>query len=79
MHLSVILNHKAKGQNWNAAFCHINGKSVDFVLVGKESYKIICVIELDDLTHDRSDRKERDEELEHLVGQVSLARISNFE
>jgi len=81
VHLSALLNHKVKGQNWNAAFRHINGKSVDFVLVGKESYKIICALELDDSTHNRADRKERDNEIERIFGEakIPLARISEFE
>lgn len=81
VHLSALLNHKVKGQNWNAAFRHINGKSVDFVLVGKESYKIICAIELDDSTHNRADRKERDNEIERIFDEASipLARIGKFE
>ena len=81
VHLSALLNHKVKGQNWNAAFRHINGKSVDFVLVGKESYKIICAIELDDSTHNRTDRKERDNEIERIFSEakIPLARISKFE
>ena len=81
VHLSALLNHKVKGQNWSAAFRHINGKSVDFVLVGKESYKIICAIELDDSTHDRADRKERDNEIERIFNEakIPLARINKFE
>ena len=81
VHLSALLNHKVKGQNWNAAFRHINGKSVDFVLVGKESYKIICAIELDDSTHNRTDRKERDNEIERIFSEakIPLARIGKFE
>lgn len=81
VHLSALLNHKVKGQNWNAAFRHINGKSVDFVLVGKESYKIICAIELDDSTHLSSDRIARDEEVERIFqnAKIPLARIGKFE
>jgi hypothetical protein len=32
VHLSAILDEKIKGQNWKAAFKHINEKSVDYVL-----------------------------------------------
>jgi len=81
VHLSALLDHKVKGQNWKAAFRHINGKSVDYVLVGKESYRIICAIELDDSTHNRVDRKERDNEIERIFNEakIPLARIGKFE
>ena len=81
VHLSALLDYRVKGQNWNAAFRHINGKSVDFVLIGKESYKVICVIELDDSTHSKPDRIERDVEIERMFKEagIPLARISKFE
>jgi hypothetical protein len=81
VHLSSLLNHKVKGQNWNGAFRHINGKSVDYVLVGKESYKVICAIELDDSTHSRADRIERDNEINRIFheAKIPLARIGKFE
>ena len=81
VHLSALLDYKVKGQNWNAAFRHINGKSVDFVLIGKESYKVVCAIELDDSTHSKPDRKERDIEIERMFkgARIPLARISKFE
>ena len=81
VHLSALLDYRVKGQNWNAAFRHINGKSVDFVLIGKESYKVICVIELDNSTHSRSDRIERDAEIERMFkeSRIPLARIGRFE
>lgn len=81
VHLSALLDYRVKGQNWNAAFRHINGKSVDFVLIGKESYKVICAIELDDSTHSRSDRMERDVEIERMFkeARIPLARIGRFE
>lgn len=81
VHLSALLDYRVKGQNWNAAFRHINGKSVDFVLIGKESYKVICAIELDDSTHSKPDRIERDAEIERMFKEVRipLARIGRFE
>lgn len=81
VHLSALLDYRVKGQNWNAAFRHINGKSVDFVLIGKESYKVICVIELDDSTHSKPDRIERDVEIERMFkeARIPLARICRFE
>ena len=81
VHLSALLDYRVKGQNWNAAFRHINDKSVDFVLIGKESYKVICAIELDDSTHSKPDRMERDAEIERMFkeARIPLARINKFE
>jgi len=81
VHLSSLLNHKLKGQNWDSAFKHINGKSVDFVLLSKESTKPICAIELDDSSHDRLSRIERDGEVERIfaIAQIPLARFRHIE
>ena len=77
VHLSALLNHKVKGQNWRGAFQHINGKSVDYVLLSKETTKPICAIELDDASHDRVDRSSRDDEVERIFKQakIPLARF----
>ncbi len=72
VHLSALLNHKVKGQNWKGAFQHINGKSVDFVLLSKETTKPICAIELDDSSHDRTDRSARDDEVERIFKQANI-------
>lgn len=79
VHLSALLDHKVKGQNWSRAFRHINGKSVDFVLIGKDSYRTICAIELDDSSHDRTDRQQRDAEVERIFreAKIPLARFNN--
>lgn len=52
-HLSSIVDNKVVGQNWKAAFRHINGKSVDFVLCDKAYIAPRLAIELDDRTHGR--------------------------
>jgi len=81
VHLSALLNHKVKGQNWKAAFRHINGKSVDYVLLSKETMKPICAIELDDSTHNHKNRVERDAEVERIFAEAKLplARFKNPE
>lgn len=81
VHLSALLNHKVKGQNWNAAFRHINGKSVDYVLLSKETGKPVCAIELDDASHDSKSRAERDAEVERIfkAANIPLARFRNPE
>ncbi|MDR3298221.1 MAG: DUF2726 domain-containing protein [Candidatus Nomurabacteria bacterium] len=81
VHLSTLLNEKIKGQNWKAAFFHINGKSVDFVLCEKKTLKPICSIELDDKSHEQDERKIRDKEVERILEntELPLIRISTRE
>lgn len=79
VHLSAILDHRVKGQEWKYAFRHINGKSVDYVLCDKVTLKPTYAIELDDYTHLQKDRKERDVEVERifLAANLPLVRFSN--
>ena len=58
-HLSMFLNHKIHGQNWSRAFSRINGKSVDFLICTNDMRPLLA-IELDDITHNRPDRQQRD-------------------
>ena len=50
------LNPKA----WRSAFVRITGKHLDFVLCQRETGHLICAIELNDRSHARPDRQERD-------------------
>lgn len=72
VHLSNILYHRIKGQGWKGAFSHINQKSVDFVLCDKAYISPKLVIELDDQTHNRQDRIERDGEVERMISTAGL-------
>ncbi len=72
VHLSTLLNHKVKGQNWSAALKHINGKTVDFALISKKSGEIICIIELDDSTQDKETRAERNAELNRIFYEAGI-------
>lgn len=79
VHLSVILDHKVKGQDWRAALSHIDRKSVDYVLCDKAYISPKLVIELDDRSHVLPDRQERDREIERILSdaQVPLLRLEN--
>lgn len=79
VHLPTILEHKVVGQNWKGAFSHINGKSVDFVICDKTYIKPLLAIELDDNSHERPDRIERDSEVERMLQDAGmpLLRIQN--
>ena len=75
VHLSAILDHRVKGQDWSYAFKHINSKSVDYVLCDKNSLEPAYAIELDDYTHNRKDRIERDVEVERMFKQAKLPLV----
>jgi hypothetical protein len=77
IHISEIIDHKIEGQNWKAALSKIQRKSVDYVLCDKETLGIVYVVELDDRTHEREDRVERDIEVEKIFTNagVKLVRI----
>lgn len=75
VHLSALLDHKVKGQDWSHAFWHINGKSVDFVLCDKITLRPTYAIELDDLTHEQSDRRKRDTEVERIFREANLPLV----
>jgi len=79
VHLPTLIDNKVVGQNWNAAFRHINGKSVDFVLCDKAYISPKLAIELDDKTHERPERQERDLEVERILREagVPLLRLQN--
>lgn len=79
VHLPTLIDNKVVGQSWHGAFSHINGKSVDFVLCDKAYISPKLAIELDDKTHERSDRQERDGEVERILKQAGmpLLRLEN--
>ena len=72
VHLSTILDNKVKGQNWRGAFRHIDEKSVDFVICDKAYIKPLLAIELDDSSHERVSRQDRDAEVERIFKEVGL-------
>ena len=72
VHLPTIVDNKVVGQNWRGAFKHINEKSVDFVLCDKAYIAPQLVIELDDRTHERADRIDRDKEVERILEGAGL-------
>jgi very-short-patch-repair endonuclease len=79
VHLSALLDHHVKGQEWKYAFSHINGKSVDYVLCDKNTLRPTYAIELDDYSHQASDRRDRDAEVERIFkeAQLPLVRFKN--
>lgn len=72
VHLPTLVDNKIVGQNWNGAFRHISQKSVDFVLCDKEYISPKLAIELDDKTHERPERQERDIEVGYILKEAGL-------
>lgn len=59
--LSGILGiRRNRNKRWQAQFNAIARKSVDYVVCRKD-FSVVAVIELDDSTHEREDRKKSDE------------------
>lgn len=54
------------------AFNRISSKHFDFILCRSTDLKIVCAVELDDSTHQRKDRQERDMFLEEVCSVSSL-------
>jgi len=72
VHLPSFLDNKIVGQNWRGAFRHVDEKSVDFVLCDKDKLSPILAIELDDRSHARPDRQERDREVERILADARM-------
>jgi very-short-patch-repair endonuclease len=79
VHLSTILEHKIKGQDWRAAFSRINGKSVDFVICDKAYIKPLLAIELDGRSHEADSVRQRDVNVERIFegAELRLLRFAN--
>jgi len=79
VHLPTLVDHAIRGQDWRAALAHINRKSVDFVLCDKAYISPKLAIELDDKSHERQDRQNRDQEVERILNEAGLPllRIEN--
>lgn len=60
------------GPGQQAAFNRIVGKHIDFVLTDPASSRILCAIELDDSSHQRPDRAERDAFVDELFRSRNL-------
>ena len=59
--LLKVESHKdIKRSAWMGKFARISSKHIDFVLVCPQSGRICCCLELDDASHQRKDRIERD-------------------
>jgi hypothetical protein len=58
--------------DWQRAFNRINAKHFDFVLCDKDELAVVCVIELNDKSHQKRDRQQRDAFVMELCRAVGL-------
>lgn len=74
-HLSMIFDHTVYGQNWRGAFSVINGKSIDFLIIDRGAFQPLVGIKLDDSSHERHDRQERDKIVNAIFKQTNLPLV----
>lgn len=71
------LFNAAQGPGWQTAFNKIVGKHIDFVVTDSATSRILCGIELDDSSHARPDRIQRDDFVNEVFArnQLPLLRV----
>jgi hypothetical protein len=79
VYLPLIVYPNVPKWSYRAARAHINRRSVDYVLCDKNYIRPRLAIELDDKSHEREDRMERDIEVERIFREAGmpLLRIEN--
>lgn len=60
---------------WQKSFNRISAKHFDFVICNSSDLAPVCAIELDDSSHQKSKRQQRDEMLQQICEQVQLPLI----
>jgi len=74
--LADIVNVESADRSaWRSAFNRIACKSVDFVVMDLLTGTPIMVIELDDRSHSRSDRRERDALVDRVLCEASIPLV----
>ena len=68
----ISVNERLNKSNQQKYFNKISRKSIDFVMVNKENCKIKLCIELDDTTHLKNQRKERDNFINELFEELNI-------
>lgn len=74
IHLDALFRYNLKNQYHQAAFRAIRGYSVDYVLCCPD-FQIVCAIELDDSTHQKPERRARDEAVESIFTRTGLPLV----
>lgn len=61
LRLADVLSVAPKTDNYMSYFNKIKAKHTDFVLYDPKTLEVLCGVELDDPSHEREERKERDQ------------------
>lgn len=72
----IEVNKGLDSQKWGMYFGKIKAKHIDFAIA--EDMKIIALIELDDYTHQRADRQERDIFVNNVLDQTGYVLIRSY-
>ncbi|ULR31699.1 DUF2726 domain-containing protein [Dickeya fangzhongdai] len=65
--LIFVPNKSYDDESYRRFSAIVNNMALDYVLVSKKTNKVVCVIELDDETHQRPGRIERDNKLNKIL------------
>jgi hypothetical protein len=61
-----------KGRQWWRSFARISQRHVDFVIADRTSLAVLLAVELDDRSHDRTDRRLKDRLVNSIFNQVEI-------
>ncbi len=68
----IAPNKQLDKSHWQRAFNKISGKHFDFVICDKKTLSVLCVIELNDSSHNSAKRIERDEFLREVCRSANI-------
>lgn len=71
----VTVKREGKSKKDFQAFAKISQKHIDFVICNRADLTVFCAIELNDSSHQRSDRSARDQFLTKVFAQVKLPLV----
>lgn len=61
-----------QGSSWWTAFNQVSGKHIDFVVCHLDTLDFVCCVELDDASHSKQDRRERDAFVDRCLGTAGI-------
>ena len=67
--------HGVYGRKWWTAFARVSQKHVDFVVASRQTLEALVAIELDDSSHQRRERRKRDDLLNAVFVQAGIPLI----
>ncbi|MES2569718.1 MAG: DUF2726 domain-containing protein [Verrucomicrobiota bacterium] len=68
----IHVRENVHGKRRGAAFNRIKSKHADFVICDPRNFKVLCVVELDDRSHQEYSRRRRDEFVDAALGAAGV-------